>query len=97
MASEAPTKIRLQSNDNAAIEVGKLALWPGTPSTPCPLVRAVTDQYRADRQVAERSLLIKNMLEDLGDAALDQTIPIVSNQGPRRMPRRHSISLGADS
>lgn len=50
MASEAPTKIRLQSNDNAVIEV--------------------------DRQVAERSLLIKNMLEDLGDAALDQTIPI---------------------
>ena len=29
-----------------------------------------------DQQVAERSLLIKNMLEDLGDAAVGQTIPI---------------------
>lgn len=43
-------KIRLQSNDNASLEV--------------------------DRQVAERSLLIKNMLEDLGDQFADQTIPI---------------------
>ncbi|GAP89793.1 putative SCF complex subunit Skp1 [Rosellinia necatrix] len=29
-----------------------------------------------DKVVAERSLLIKNMLEDLGDAAVGQTIPI---------------------
>ncbi|KAH8673761.1 SCF complex subunit Skp1 [Xylariales sp. PMI_506] len=52
MSAEAAsnTTIRLQSNDNATIEV--------------------------DREVAERSLLIKNMLEDLGDSALSQTIPI---------------------
>lgn len=33
---------------------------------------------------AERSLLIKNMLEDLGDAAVSETIPIpnVSNYPP---------------
>ncbi|KAK8138220.1 Skp1 family protein [Apiospora sp. TS-2023a] len=29
-----------------------------------------------DKTVAERSLLIKNMLEDLGDAAVSETIPI---------------------
>lgn len=29
-----------------------------------------------DKQVAERSLLIKNMLEDLGESALSETIPI---------------------
>ncbi|KAK7750682.1 E3 ubiquitin ligase complex SCF subunit scon-3 [Diatrype stigma] len=29
-----------------------------------------------DKQVAERSLLIKNMLEDLGEAAVSETIPI---------------------
>ncbi|KAK8055881.1 E3 ubiquitin ligase complex SCF subunit sconC- variant [Apiospora rasikravindrae] len=29
-----------------------------------------------DKAVAERSLLIKNMLEDLGDAAASETIPI---------------------
>jgi S-phase kinase-associated protein 1 len=29
-----------------------------------------------DRQVAERSMLIKNMLEDLGDTALETPIPI---------------------
>jgi hypothetical protein len=34
------------------------------------------------RNIAERSLLIKNLLEDLGDLARDQIIPIpnVSNQ-----------------
>ncbi|KAI0481817.1 E3 ubiquitin ligase complex SCF subunit scon-3 [Xylaria cf. heliscus] len=29
-----------------------------------------------ERAVAERSMLIKNMLEDLGDSALTQTVPI---------------------
>jgi S-phase kinase-associated protein 1 len=29
-----------------------------------------------DKDVAERSLLIKNMLEDLGEGAVGQTIPI---------------------
>lgn len=29
-----------------------------------------------EKAVAERSLLIKNMLEDLGDAAVSETIPI---------------------
>ncbi|KAI0449276.1 E3 ubiquitin ligase complex SCF subunit scon-3 [Xylaria acuta] len=29
-----------------------------------------------ERTVAERSMLIKNMLEDLGDSALNQTVPI---------------------
>ncbi|KAI1842788.1 hypothetical protein JX265_002675 [Neoarthrinium moseri] len=45
-----PVKVRLQSNDNAVIEV--------------------------EKKVAERSLLIKNMLEDLGETAISQTIPI---------------------
>ncbi|ORY69765.1 Skp1 family, dimerization domain-containing protein [Pseudomassariella vexata] len=50
MSADGNTKIKLQSNDNAFIEL--------------------------DRQVAERSILIKHMLEDLGEAALGQTIPI---------------------
>ncbi|KAH8203438.1 hypothetical protein TruAng_002422 [Truncatella angustata] len=51
MASTEPqVKVRLQSNDNAVIEV--------------------------DKAVAERSLLIKNMLEDLGETAVSQIIPI---------------------
>jgi len=29
-----------------------------------------------DRQVAERSMLIKNMMEDLGEAAMTQSVPI---------------------
>jgi len=29
-----------------------------------------------DRQVAERSMLIKNMMEDLGDEAISTAVPI---------------------
>lgn len=36
----------------------------------------ITNALYIDKQVAERSLLIKNMLEDLGESALSETIPI---------------------
>ncbi|KAI0602859.1 S-phase kinase-associated protein 1A [Biscogniauxia sp. FL1348] len=48
--ADAPTMIKLQSNDGHHIDV--------------------------EKPVAERSLLIKNMLEDLGESAVGQTIPI---------------------
>jgi len=47
-------------------------------SAPAKIKLQSNDQHliEVDQQVAERSLLIKNMLEDLGDAAVGQTIPI---------------------
>jgi hypothetical protein len=36
----------------------------------------MTDQMSADRVVAERSMLIKNMLEDVGDESIRQDNPI---------------------
>ncbi|KAH7038222.1 S-phase kinase-associated protein 1A [Microdochium trichocladiopsis] len=47
-------------------------------SAPVKIKLQSNDQHliEVDQQVAERSLLIKNMLEDLGDAAVGQTIPI---------------------
>ncbi len=40
--------------------------------------------HRTDRQVAERSILIKNLLEDIGDQTVDEAVPIpnVSLQHP---------------
>ena len=40
--------------------------------------------HRTDRQVAERSILIKNLLEDIGDQTVDEAVPIpnVSFQHP---------------
>ena len=46
-----------------------------------------------DKQVAERSLLIKNMLEDLGDAHLNQPIPIPNVSLPQAIqPKQYSPS-----
>lgn len=41
--------------------------------------------HRTDRQVAERSILIKNLLEDIGDQTVDEAVPIpnVSSQHPQ--------------
>jgi hypothetical protein len=82
MAAE-DTVIRLQSNDNAVIEVSKCC-------RPLPLPAQPSDHRNADRsaekKVAERSLLIKNMLEDLGDAAISQTIPIPNVSAVLRSP-----------
>ena len=48
--------------------------WVSGPSAPRPrrelIIRAI------DRQVAERSMLIKNMMEDLGEEAISTAVPI---------------------
>lgn len=37
---------------------------------------ALTCMLDVEREVAERSILIKNMMEDIGDQAANETIPI---------------------
>lgn len=74
--STAASKIWLASNDNAQIEVGKFSRHRGR------IVRlALSTALRMlmnfpDRAVAERSMLIKNMLEDVGDESISQDTPI---------------------
>ena len=66
--------IKLMSSDNAEISVGKymttiVAAFNGAlllPAKLCP----------AEREVAERSILIKNMMEDIGDQTVGEAIPI---------------------
>lgn len=73
--------ITLESNDHSMIEVGKFSPNHHSPLTLCcprhllmPLV---------ERCVAERSMLIKNMIEDLGDDAVaSQPIPIPNVNDP---------------
>jgi len=45
-------------------------------STKITLVSNDGAEVTVDRQVAERSMLIKNMMEDLGDAAMTNAVPI---------------------
>ena len=46
-----------------------------------------------DRAVSERSVLIKNMLEDLGDDAITQTNPIPIPNVRRIFPAEHLRAL----
>jgi S-phase kinase-associated protein 1 len=62
-------KITLVSNDGAEVVVGK------APSPRC-TTKGHTDSAQIERNVAERSMLIKNMMEDLGEAAMTQSVPI---------------------
>lgn len=59
---------KLVSNGTTATHCALLAIQHAT------VLRALT--IFADQKVAERSLLIKNMLEDLGETAASETIPI---------------------
>ena len=73
--STAQTTIKLQSSDGAEIVVGKRRIT-GLSS------RATADYYRPEREVAERSILIKNMMEDIGDQAMAEAIPIPNVSSP---------------
>jgi S-phase kinase-associated protein 1 len=42
----------------------------------------LTDRAQIDKDVAERSVLIKNMMEDLGDASLSTPVPIPNVRTP---------------
>ncbi len=76
--------IKLTSGDNAEISVGKSSA----------LIAAVfisilllpTDICTIEREVAERSILIKNMMEDIGDQTVGEAIPIPNVAQPR-IPR----------
>ena len=66
--------IKLMSSDNAEISVGKYrapiaAAFIGTILLP-------TNLHLTEREVAERSILIKNMMEDIGDQTVGEAIPI---------------------
>lgn len=69
MSNGAPNKITLTSSDGVDIAVGR-ALY---------LCQSACTNMYLDRDVAERSVLIKNMLEDLGDSGEAIPIPNVSS------------------
>ena len=73
--------IKLQSSDNAEITVGKQARpgkhCPASANLSLPMVKRIpTDAIVLEREVVERSVLIKNMMEDLGDQPITDAIPI---------------------
>lgn len=63
----AAPKIKLQSSDSVDIIVGMTSF----PHQPYPFLT-----IHSEREIAERSVLIKNMLEDVGDQAMNDAIPI---------------------
>jgi S-phase kinase-associated protein 1 len=75
-------KLTLVANDGNKIEVGK---------TPPPCYAAHKEPpltAQPDRIVAEKSVLIKNMLDDLGDEQMTAEVPI-PNVSPRTpLPHR---------
>lgn len=101
MADSKPEqKVWLISNDSATIEVGKFASSATAPASSCgpprgqdefllaELLHMMLTETTADRVVAERSMLIKNMLEDVGDDSIrqDNPIPIPNVRWPRSHP-----------
>ena len=79
----AVTKIKLTSNDGVTMEVG-----PYSPPYLAPQTWNTVLTVTIDRQVAEKSILIKHMMEDLGDGALDCAVPIPNVSTPFRDPIR---------
>jgi S-phase kinase-associated protein 1 len=79
--SAAPAgQIVLLSNDGVQVTVGKFSPSPRCASSSLLKASCKVDMklncVTLDRPVAERSMLIKNMLEDLGDSALETPVPI---------------------
>ena len=71
MSEAVQQKITLCANDGEVMTIGK-----STPlSSNQPSAKAATNKP-IDKDVAIRSMLIKNMMEDLGGEALTQTVPI---------------------
>ena len=75
--------LTFQSSDGVDITVGKCGFKPST--WRWSLLGLLTWCQTLDRDVAERSLLIKNMLEDLGDA--HEAIPIPNVSSPIALSR----------
>ena len=67
MANPEPT-IKLQSSDHVEITVGMLTVTT--------LARVRTLMCCTEKAVAERSILIKNMMEDIGDQTMNEAVPI---------------------
>jgi predicted RNase H-like HicB family nuclease len=57
------------------------------------VLRAYTRGQTLERVVAERSILIKNMLEDIGDSALTDPIPIPNVSFNRHISLSHTNIL----
>ena len=70
MSSEGEQPVKLISSDNVEIVTGM------RPSLAWLILKAHKANSLSERKIAERSMLIKNMLEDLGPNADGQTIPI---------------------
>lgn len=71
------TMIKLQSSDQVEISVGKLYILSLLAEKSwCQASHYWTNLYAVEREVAERSILIKNMMEDIGDQAISEAIPI---------------------
>ena len=76
--SESKQQITLGTSDGAEVKVGTSA------NNQLHCSATVSHAYQLiERVVAERSILIKNMLEDIGDEAVTEAIPIpnVSKMG----------------
>lgn len=65
----ASTQVKLQSSDGVEMQVGKKRHILFHP-------RLTHTDMRLAREVAERSVLIKNIVGDLGEEALTEAIPI---------------------
>lgn len=86
-AAGQPEKVWLVSNDNALIEVGKLALHSETNSPSCRCCACSKANMVPDRDVIERSVLIKNLLGDTEAKSTKETpIPIPNVRFPALQP-----------
>ena len=80
MAATEVQKVTLTSNEGSTIEVGTSPL-PKSQHRLCQ--RRPCSNRLTDRPVAERSMLIKNLIEDLGDEAIASSpIPIPNVNDP---------------
>jgi hypothetical protein len=92
------TTIKLQSSDHAEIIVGKLIAPDLTVALAIFKVglsystTTDTDTTVTEREVVERSVLIKHMMEDLGDQPITDAIPI-PNVHPLLAPLRRGPRL----
>lgn len=71
MSSEGEQPVKLISSDNVEIVTGM------RPSLAWPILKARNANSLTERKIAERSMLIKNMIEDLG-APGEEPIPIMN-------------------
>jgi len=72
------SNLTLQSSDGEDIIVGEYHLIPSSFRSPHlpPYDLGLLIMVLIEREVAERSILIKNMVSDLGEEAMDEAIPI---------------------